>query len=153
MKGFIIVCMLIASIACRAELSENSESSLTFLAGDSKIQWKNLDEGSIFNIQEVTITPPSLIKGQPINIRVDGRMLSDEKVRKIYIEASLDGKLQPVPIKKLSDDVSIGDDYGFSYDASVPSFVPAGNFDIKLYLLNDAEERLASMNVWFTISS
>ncbi len=156
--------LLILSIACFAceqgrlfDLNKMAEQGtlLKFLE-DTKI----LGEGAPISIEScgeqtrfkptrITVDPTEVQKGQSIRIKIVGVFLQDVVVKNLSLETFYNGGVI------FTDNVDKGNTpqkkgtYGFDYEASIPTFVPSGMWEIFVNLLDDKEEKLSCVKASF----
>jgi hypothetical protein len=104
----------------------------------------------VFEITKMVVTPDSVIKGQNIKIKVMGIMTTQQTVSKLHLDTFYNGKTI------YTDNVDKGSSvvegvYTYDYEASVPTFTPAGKWEIYVYLLNTADEKLSCVKAAFTM--
>jgi hypothetical protein len=103
----------------------------------------------ILQITKMTVDPKEIIKGSDIRIKVVGIMLSEQTVSKLHLDTYYNNDvIYTEDVDKKNVVVKKGT-YGFDYTASVPSFTPAGNWEIFLNLLNAAGDTLSCVKATF----
>jgi hypothetical protein len=103
---------------------------------------------SIFKVSKINLNPTELIKGQNIHIKVIGAMMQDEVVSKLHIDAFLNGSSIYNQDVVKNQEVKKGLWY-YEYEVGIPTFVPAGHWDIYIYVLNDKGEKLNCLQALF----
>lgn len=112
----------------------------------AKITTKICMEETKFKITRTAITPEEIIKGDDIAMKVMGEAQEDLVIKSLFVQA----KFNDVNIfSDLKDQGSVeledGDSFTYDYSASVPSFTPAGSWNIYLYLKNDKNENISCL--------
>jgi len=102
------------------------EKFLSIAKLGNPVTTKDCLASSIFKVSKINLNPTELIKGQNIHIKVIGAMMQDEVVSKLHIEA-----------------------FYYEYEVGIPTFVPAGHWDIYIYVLNDKGEKLNCLQALF----
>jgi len=98
----------------------------------------------------MAVTPDSIIKGQSIKIKVMGIVTTEQTLSKLHLDTMYNGQsIYTDNVDKAS--AVVKGIYTYEYEASVPTFTPAGNWEIYIYLLNSAEEKLSCVKAMFTI--
>ena len=158
-KGLVLV-LAISLISCdNVQLFDSNGmyeqgALLNFLAdvkGGAPITTENCLDTSIFKSIKITVDPTEIIKGQSIRIKVVGVMLSDQIVNKLHLDTFYNGAvIYTQDVDKKNVLVKKGN-YGFDYEAAVPTFTPSGKWEIFVYLLNDKQEKLSCLKALFTM--
>lgn len=100
-------------------------------------------------ITQMKVSPTEVIKGKDIGIKVKGVMLEDQVVQKIHLDTYFNGGVI------FQDNVDKGNTqvkkgvYAFDYNASVPTFTPSGKWEIRVWLVNDANDNIACVKAEF----
>ena len=127
---------------------------LNFLAdvkGGAPITIESCQDKPIFQSTKMVAEPTEIIKGQSINFKVVGVMLSDQIVNKIHLDTFYNGSvIYTQDIDKKNAPVKKGP-YGYTYENSVPTFTPSGKWEIFIYLLNDKQEKLSCQKATFVM--
>lgn len=109
-------------------------------------------ENPVFKITQKVVDPPTLIKGQSIKIKAGGVMIQDEIVQKIHLDTYFNGKvIYTNDVDKKNLEVKKGK-WAFDYEASVPTFTPAGHWEIFVYVVDKNNTNLACIKAVFDSS-
>lgn len=104
--------------------------------------------GGMFQITKVNLNPTELIKGQNIHIKAIGAMMQDENVSNLHIDALLNGS--PIYNQDIAKNQQVKKGlWYYEYEVGVPTFVPAGHWDIYIYVLNDKGDKLNCLQAQF----
>ena len=121
----------------------------TKLTEGSPVSAESCDDIGVFRMTRMIIDPTTVEKGQSIRMKVLGIFLQDVVLKKIHLETFYNGGVI------FTDDVDKGNSpqsqgsYAYDYEASVPTFVPSGHWEIFLHLLNEKDEKLSCIKVSF----
>ena len=130
-------------------------SLMKFLAGanmltdGSPVSVEPCEDVGLFKVTRMTVDPTEIQKGQSIRIKVMGVFLQDVIVNKLHLETMYNGGVI------FTDNIDKGNTpqkkgtYAYDYEASVPTFVPSGKWEIFVNLLNDKEEKLSCVKANF----
>lgn len=119
------------------------------LRDGSPVSAESCDDIGVFRLTRMIIDPETVEKGQSIRIKVLGVFLQNVILKKLHLETFYNGGVI------FTDDVDKGNTeqsegtYAYDYEASVPTFVPSGHWEIFLHLLNEKEEKLSCVKVSF----
>jgi len=106
-------------------------------------------ENPIFKITQKVVNPPTLVKGQSIKIKAGGVMTQDEVLQKIHLDTYFNGKvIYTNDVDKKNFEVKKGK-WAFDYEASVPTFTPAGHWEIFMYIVNKDGTNLSCIKAVF----
>ena len=106
-------------------------------------------ENPVFKITQKVVDPPTLIKGQSIKIKAGGVMTQDEVVQKIHLDTYFNGKvIYTNDVDKKNLEVKKGK-WAFDYEASVPTFTPAGHWEIFVYIVDKANNNISCIKAVF----
>ena len=109
-------------------------------------------EETKFKILKTAINPSEIIKGQDINIKVQGQALVDLTMKNLNLVTKYNGADIFTDNKDQGGKaVPTGDKFQYQYTASVPTFTPAGEWDIYLKLENDDDEVVSCLKAHFTM--
>lgn len=109
-------------------------------------------ENPIFKITQKVVDPPTLIKGQSIKIKAGGVMIQDEIVKKIHLDTYFNGSvIYTNDVDKKNLGVKKGK-WAFDYEASVPTFTPAGHWEIFIYVVDKDNNNLSCLKAVFDTS-
>ncbi len=109
------------------------------------------DHPAVYVITRQLVTPPEIIKGSSINIKVLGKMLSAKSVDKLDLVTLYNGSSIYTDQKVLTKDVGEGEQFMWTYDASVPTFCPSGNWEIFMRLMDKEGTQLSCLKAMFTM--
>jgi hypothetical protein len=141
----IALIFVISFVSCDPvnEFLDNVIQGLQFLADVTKpieeegtITLTDCSSNPIFKITGMKVKPNKIEKGGSMSILVVGKMLEEEHVKELAITTTLNEK--PIFADSAAKDavVAEGKTWKFDYTASVPTFVPAGNWNTQLRLKN-----------------
>ena len=97
----------------------------------------------------VKANPTSVIKGEPINFKGKVETNSKVTVSQLIILAKLNNEDAFDAKKDIVTDIVPGTPFLYSYDITVPTYVPSGKFDIFLYLIDKDGKHLSCLNAQF----
>jgi hypothetical protein len=115
----------------------------------SPVSVEPCEDTGLFKITRMTVDPTEIVKGQSIRIKVLGVFLQDVTISKLHLDTLYNGGVI------FTDNVDKGNTpqkkgtYAYDYEASVPTFVPSGKWEILINLLNDKEEKLSCVKATF----
>jgi hypothetical protein len=105
---------------------------------------------SSFETIQIKLDPPEIIRYNSYKCIVNGMMLREETVKNLEIKTFLDGNIIiEDTVNKGSVKIKEGP-YSFIYEAAVPWYTPAGNWDIFVYLVNSKDENIACIKMSFS---
>ena len=109
-------------------------------------------ENPTFKITQKVVDPPTLIKGSSIKIKAGGVMIQDEVIQKIHLDTYFNGKvIYTNEVDKKNLEVKKGK-WAFDYEASVPTFTPAGHWEIFVYVVDKSNTNLSCIKAIFDTS-
>jgi hypothetical protein len=158
----IIIALLIATIVCNqgtlVDLNKMYEQGtltnfLALLGDDADISVKDCGDGVNYpiSITDSKVSPTKLVKGQDIQIKVKGVALEDTEVTNLHLDTLFNGSSIFKDDKPQSfGKVAAGGEVVYAYSASVPSFTPAGNWDITMNLQDSSKKNVSCLKVTFT---
>jgi hypothetical protein len=115
----------------------------------SPITLEACPDQTFFKPTRTTVTPTEVQKGQSIRMKVMGVFLQDVVVGKLHLDTYYNGGVI------FTDNVDKGNTpqkkgtYAYDYEASVPTFVPSGKWEILVTLLSDKDEKLSCLKASF----
>ena len=105
-----------------------------------------------FQILKQVITPEEITKGEDIAIKVQGAALVDVVIKNLNLVTQYNGADIFTDNKDQGNTaVSAGEKYVYSYTASVPTFTPAGTWDIYLKLQDTNDEVISCLKAQFVM--
>lgn len=104
-------------------------------------------EETKFKITRIVITPEEIIKGEDIGIQVEGEALENMHIVNLHISTTLNGLEIFVDDKPQEAELEEGDKFTWGYDAHVPTFTPAGSWDVIVTLVTDTGETVSCLKV------
>lgn len=160
MKQFLILSITLAlvfSVTCELNyLPEEiiEEEPKTFLqVGEDKgkiIIVPNCEGNNTFINNKTKVFPLVVTKGEKINIKVQGKSGVEIALSKITVVASLNGTQAFTDTKSMEGQkVAATQDFVYDYETTVPTFIPEGRFDIKIYLVNTAGDKVSCLDAYF----
>lgn len=110
-------------------------------------------EEKVFKKTQLTIDPSSIQKGKSIKIKVVGAMLQASTVQKLHLDTYYNGGvIFTADVDQKNVEVKKGSMWGYNYEASVPTFTPAGKWEIFVYVINSANEKIHCVKCEFETS-
>ena len=106
-------------------------------------------DNPIFKVTQKAVDPPALIKGQGIRIKVGGVMTQDTVVSKLHLDTFFNGKvIYTNEVDKKNAAVPKGK-WAYDYEASVPTFTPAGHWEIFIYIVDNNQKNISCIKAMF----
>lgn len=162
MKGFLKAIVLV--LALTLSLSQDSGrlfdlndmykqgtlNTFLALAGDGyPIILTDCMENPSFKVTQKVVDPPALIKGQSIKMKIGGVMLQDTVVSKLHLDTYFNGKIiYTNDVDKKNVAIPKGK-WAYDYEASVPTFTPAGHWEIFIYIVDDKATNISCVKAVF----
>jgi len=114
---------------------------------DSPITIVDCLPGSVLRLTNIKVTPTELQKGKPISMKAVGVFTAASDVTNLHISANLNGQ------EIFKNDVAKASHqnpgpYMFSYDNNVPTFTPAGHWEVYVWCMN-GDNKLACIKATF----
>lgn len=102
-----------------------------------------------FKPTQRVVDPPNLVKGKSIRIKIGGVMLQDVVLSKLHLDTFYNGKtIYTDDVDKKNLAIKKGR-WAYDYEASVPTFTPAGHWEIRLYLVDTDNKNLSCLKATF----
>lgn len=137
-----------------------SNSEFTFLESVGDLKINIVGKGEVNFILDCesnlptkhlrAIAKPEVVeKGKPINLKAQIQALSKIHIDDVLVIGKFNGVESFKDVKKLNDDVAEDDKYMYTYDTNVPEFIPAGTFEIFIYL-RLGDKHLSCLKAYFS---
>ncbi len=128
---------------------ENLSTFLTLVGDGYPVSLSECMENPIFKISQKVVDPPELIKGQGIKIKVGGVMVREIVVSKLHLDTFFNGKvIYTNDVDKKNVTVPKGK-WAYDYEASVPTFTPAGHWEIFIYIVDGSGTNISCIKASF----
>ena len=156
-KTFILF-LAITTIFCHFELENSYDEEGDFLKmlttqGGSPVELSSCLDNPTFIILNKKVDPTEIMKGQSIKIKVLGQMKEQTTVQKLHLVTLYnDGVIFEDNVDKKNEVVPKGGKYIYEYEASVPTFTPAGEWNIYLYLVNSENVNVSCLKAHFSMN-
>lgn len=125
-------------------------SAFLALAGDGyPITLSDCMENPSFKVTQKVVDPPALIKGQGIKIKVGGVMVQETVISKLHLDTYFNGKvIYTNDVDKKNTLVPKGK-WAYDYEAAVPTFTPAGHWEIFIYVVDGKATNISCIKAVF----
>ena len=97
--------------------------------------------------------PDPIIRGEPLKFHLDGVMHENQYVKDFCYKAYLNSKIIDEQCYKKSEIVYKDDEFILDFDFEIPSYIPAGDWKIRLVVRNSQQKELGCLGATFTVES
>lgn len=151
MKSIFIILSIIIAINAEVIFLPSENNFLQKAAGGSEVKIvTNCQDGNTFVNSRAISSPKTISKGEKITLKAVGTSFKDLNIERVEVEAFLNGKSSFTDKKEIaSGKVTPGNDFFYDYETTVPTFVPSGLFEIKVYVVSQ-NERVGCLSASFT---
>lgn len=148
MKAFMFLTLILIAFCSSLELKFLNNNLSDPQPGE--LVWtQDCETGSPFEHKKIKATPNIVSKGESMNLKAAVQSDSPQSVRGVLLVAYLNGVQSFTQSKQLNDEVEAGEMYIYSFDVTVPSFIPTGSFDFYFFLVDGEEKHLSCLKGHF----
>lgn len=108
------------------------------------------DSDNSFTNSKTKVNPIIVTKGETIQVKVQGTSDKDIDLSKLSVVASLNGVEAFNDSKSLEGSKIVANQpFTYDYQTTVPTFIPEGRFDIKMFILNTEGKKVSCLDAYF----